>query len=72
MIINISSSKFKQIFDDEQLFLPIRWDGEDFISTLEALYHDYQNQIEKFIDSGSFANRECCSYQSSKSKWICF
>ncbi len=51
MIINISSTKFKQIFYDEQLYLPIRWDGKDFISTLESLYHTYQYHISKIIDS---------------------
>ena len=65
MIINISSVEFQQIFDDERLYLPIRWNGNDFISTLDALYHTYQYQIEKSINGGHnniCKNvEECCS-----------
>lgn len=65
MIINISNSKFRQIFNDEQLYLPIRWDGSDFISTLNTLYHTYQNQVEKHINNDEHIIYEevkrCCS-----------
>jgi len=33
MILDISDSAFKKIFDEENLFLPIRWDGTDFAIT---------------------------------------
>ena len=47
MIIDISNSQFKQIFNDERLYLPIRWAGDDFASVLEELYHLYQKRIDK-------------------------
>lgn len=30
MIIDISNLEFKNLWEDEKLFLPIRWDGYDF------------------------------------------
>ena len=47
MIFDIPNSQFKQIFDDERLYLPIRWAGDDFASVLEELYHLYQKHIDK-------------------------
>ena len=35
MILDISDSAFKNILNDDQLFLPIRWNGVDFSETLE-------------------------------------
>lgn len=52
MIFDISSSDFKKIFDNEQLYLPIRWDGNDFISTIDKLYHLYQIRINEAIKNG--------------------
>lgn len=49
MILDISSLDFKKIFDNEQLYLPIRWDGNDFISTIDKLYHLYQSRINEAI-----------------------
>lgn len=49
MILDISSSDFQKIFDNVQLYLPIRWDGNDFISTLDKLYHLYQSRINEAI-----------------------
>lgn len=49
MIIDISSSNFQRIFDNEHLYLPIRWNGSDFISTLDELYHLYQCRINEAI-----------------------
>ena len=31
MILGISDTNFKKILNDEQLFLPIQWDGIDFL-----------------------------------------
>lgn len=45
MILNISDADFKRIMNDEQLFLPIQWDGYDFYSTLESLFNHYINQL---------------------------
>ena len=45
MILDISDSTFKRIFSDESFFLPIRWDGRDFPSTLDKLFCDYRKQV---------------------------
>lgn len=49
MIIDISNTQFKRIFDDERLFLPISWSGNDFSLTLEELYHLYQVRLYEII-----------------------
>ena len=49
MILKISSPEFQKIFENEQLYLPIRWNGNDFISTLDELYHLYQYRINEGI-----------------------
>ena len=46
MILDISSSTFKDIMNDENLFLPIRWDGLDFLSTLDSLFNYYIKKLE--------------------------
>ena len=35
MIFNISDDEFKEIFSNEKLYLPIRWDNKDFVGTLK-------------------------------------
>lgn len=49
MILDISDERFKSVFDDEKLFLPIRWDGSDFEATLRSLFNCYIKRIEKKI-----------------------
>lgn len=46
MILDISNEAFKRILNDEQLFLPIQWDGEDFYSTLKSLFDHYIKQLK--------------------------
>ena len=46
MIIDISDVLFKQILNDSRLFLPLRWNGSDFSSTLNNLFDYYINKIE--------------------------
>ena len=43
MIIDISNLEFKNLWEDEKLFLPIRWDGYDFLQTLNGLFDYYRN-----------------------------
>ena len=67
MIIDISNSQFKQIFNDKNLYLPIRWDGNDFTSTLEEHFHQYICHIDELtrIEQKSFGNervKTCCSH----------
>ena len=49
MIIDISDSTFKDILNDEKLFLPIRWDGSDFSSALGELFNYYIKKFETLI-----------------------
>lgn len=46
MIIDISNESFKNILKDNRLCLPIRWDGADFLTTLNNLFDYYIKQIE--------------------------
>lgn len=46
MIIDISDSAFKNILNDEYLFLPIRWDGVDFTASLEKQLNYYIKRLE--------------------------
>ena len=57
MIIDISDSTFKEIFTDERLFLPIRWDGLDFSDTLEKLLDIYIEHVKKFVPQNEMADQ---------------
>lgn len=46
MIIDISDDTFKDILKDEKLYLPIRWDGNDFPTTLHSLFNHYMKKLE--------------------------
>lgn len=48
MIIDVSSEEFKRVFANKNLFLPIRWNGSDFVSTLQKLYSDYIDLLFRF------------------------
>lgn len=41
MIFDISDATFRNVLNDERLFLPIRWNGSDFSSTLNCLFNCY-------------------------------
>ena len=61
MVLDISNSLFKNILDDMELFLPIRWDGTDFSNTLENLFHYYIKRVEiycaeKYPDNCDYTN----------------
>lgn len=49
MILDISDNGFKQLLDDEKLYLPIRWDGVDFSKTLTELFDYYISKIENMV-----------------------
>lgn len=53
MILDISDSTFKNILNDEQLFLPIRWNGSDFSSTLNSLFNHYIRKVESLANNKS-------------------
>lgn len=42
MIINIADNNyFKKVFGNQKFDLPIRWDGNDFVYSLQCLYKEY-------------------------------
>ena len=46
MIVDISDYDFRSIMKDESLYLPIRWNGSDFSTILEDLFHYYIHKLE--------------------------
>jgi len=46
MILDISDDTFKNVLNDTELYLPIRWNGSDFATTLDNLFNHYIKQIE--------------------------
>lgn len=70
MIFDISDSEFKDIFRDEDFYLPIRWDGVNFSSTLGALLDRYENKLNKVISSKVIVNKQLAILQRNVHK-IC-
>ena len=52
MILDISDSEFKNLFNDKKLFLPIRWDGYDFLNTLNGLFDYYIRKLDLLPNDG--------------------
>lgn len=46
MILDISDASFKNMLNDKELYLPIRWNGSDFATTLDNLFNHYIKQFE--------------------------
>ena len=46
MILDISDATFKNVLNDKELYLPIRWNGSNFVATLDNLFNHYIKQIE--------------------------
>ncbi len=53
MILDISDSTFKNVLNDKSLYLPIRWNGFDFASTLDDLFSHYISQIKSISNENS-------------------
>lgn len=70
MILNISDSTFKNILKDKNLYLPIRWDGNDFSSTLNSLFNYYINCIE-LLSSDNNPHSENIIVNVEKIKKVC-
>ena len=51
MIFDISDSTFRNILNDDALYLPIRWNGADFSTTLNNLLNHYIKQLEILSDN---------------------
>ena len=70
MIIDVSNSSFKNIFSDKGFYLPIRWEGSNFLSTVNLLFDNYIYTLSKNLDfnseSGLVLNtvKSCCGYIS--------
>lgn len=69
MIIDISDASFKHVLNDDRLFLPIRWDGADFSSTLSNLFDYYINRIEK-LSNGTY-NQNHIKVNTANIKILC-
>lgn len=52
MVLDISNESFRNIFQDERLYLPIRWNGNDFADTLEDLFHVYTSKLDTLREQG--------------------
>ncbi len=70
MIIDISDKQFRKIFDNEQFYLPIRWDGTDFAITLENLFNKYIRQVEG-LDIKSIYDSNDMKVYIKKIKRVC-
>ena len=51
MFIDISSDHFRQVFKKEIFYLPKRWDGKDFRSTIESLFDNYRKELRIAVGS---------------------
>ena len=57
MILDISDTSFKNLFNDKTLHLPLRWNGIDFYSTLDNHFNHYIKQLELLpIENGYHNN----------------
>lgn len=70
MILDISDSAYKNILNDEQLFLPIRWDGDSFPETIECLFNRYTRRLETAIDNGPPYRNDVNAYLKEVKKII--
>lgn len=61
MILDISDSTFRNIFQDENLYLPIRWSGEDFYDCVEKLFNYYCKKNERYYLSENLPIKRICS-----------
>ncbi|MBO4562664.1 MAG: hypothetical protein J5772_03545 [Clostridia bacterium] len=50
MILDISDSEFRKLFDDKELFLPQVWDGSVFYKALKALFDHYLERVNVFFE----------------------
>lgn len=54
MILDISDPVFCRIFNSKRFYLPMRWDGEDFLETVKELYTAYLGRIKRKIFDRDF------------------
>ena len=62
MILDISDSAYRNILNDEQLFLPIRWNGDSFPETLDSLFSRYIRRLEEVFANGPSNHNNAHTY----------
>ena len=72
MLLDISDCKFKRLFSDERLFLPIRWDGDDFSVELKTLFIYYARQLETLKEDFSLSDPIAFKSCGKLFGWISF
>ena len=70
MMNYLTDSSFRELFADEKLHLPIRWDGGDFANTLNSLLKHYVDRIEKLMVAVP-RNAICLGVDIERLKIIC-
>lgn len=71
MILDISDVSFKNVLNDEKLFLPIRWDGADFNITLDNLFNYYIQQLELIEEKEGYYTTRHINLDIKKIKRVC-
>ena len=58
MFIDISSSDFRGVFEQELFHLPKRWDGKDFRSSVETLLGNYRRELRHAVGGTEYDKRQ--------------
>lgn len=66
MVIDLSNRNFREVFKDNRFFLPIRWNGINFVETIEELYEKYLTELKKYATRGE-PNEENIEIKTVKS-----
>ena len=53
-IFSIDKNTFKAILKNEELYLPIRWNNNNFVLTLQKLYREYTSEIRKQFQTNGY------------------
>lgn len=60
MIFNISDDQFRDIMQNPNLSLPIRWDGRDFETAFSNLLNEYMRGLYSFSEEDDEDPHYCC------------
>lgn len=64
MILDISDQSFRAIFQNEDLYLPIRWDRKDFYHSVEVLFKTYLDAVQNEVMNAN-AEEHAMDFQST-------
>lgn len=70
-IFSIDKNTFKAILKNEELYLPIRWNNNNFVLTLQKLYREYTSEIRKQFQTNGY-NRVDTKKCEDKIKKVCY